>query len=139
MSNVDPIDRFFESASFGVVGASANRKKYGNRVLLKYRQKGLIVYPVNPTGGLIEGLPALKNVKELPPDTKSISIITHPEVTEQIAREAVEKGIRNVWMQPGAESATAVAYLQEHGVNVIADGSCVIVVLGIRTLDRRNS
>ncbi len=137
MSSNDPIDRFFESPSYGVVGASSNSKKYGNRVLRKYREKGLAVYPINPAGGLIEGLPALKSVKELPPDTKSISIVTPPKVTEEVAREAVEKGIQNVWMQPGAESPMAVEYLREHGINVIADGSCVIVVLGIRVMDPR--
>lgn len=133
MSLPDPIDRFFESPSFGVVGASANPKKYGNRVLRKYREKGLVVYPVNPSEGLIEGLRALKSVKDLPADTKSISIVTPPKVTEAVVLEAVEKGIHNIWMQPGAESPGAVAYAQEHGVNVIADGSCVIVVLGIRS------
>ncbi len=137
MSSNDPIDRFFESPSYGVVGASSNPKKYGNRVLLKYREKGLAVNPINPAGGQIEGMPALKSVKELPRDTKSISIVTPPEVTEAVAREAVEKGIQNVWMQPGAESPSAVDYLRKHGINVIADGSCVIVVLGIRAVNPR--
>ena len=137
MSSRDPIERFFESASFGVVGASTNPEKYGNRVLRRYQKKGLVVWPVNPSGGRIEGLPAFKSVKELPPDTKSISIVTPPKVTERVVQEAVEKGILNVWMQPGAESPEAVTYLQDQGINVIADGSCVMVVLGIRFPDAR--
>jgi predicted CoA-binding protein len=132
MSTFDPIDRFFESPSFGVVGASSNPKKYGNRVLKKYWEMGLIAYPVHPSGGLIVGQPSFKTVLELPPETMSISVITQPFVTEQVVRQAVEKGIRNVWMQPGAESPQAVSYLEANGINVIADGSCVIVVLGIR-------
>jgi predicted CoA-binding protein len=132
MSGPDPIERFFASPSFGVVGASSNREKYGNRVLRRYREKGLLAYPVNPKEELIEGLLSYKSVKELPDETKSISVVTPPAVTERIAREAVEKGIRNIWMQPGAESPQAVAYLQEQGVNVIADGSCILVVLGHR-------
>jgi hypothetical protein len=35
-------------------------------------------------------------------------------------------------MQPGAESAAAVELCREQGVNVIADGSCILVVLGFR-------
>ena len=123
---------FFHSPSFGIVGASNDRNKFGNRVLRKYLAKGLVAYPINPNGGTIEGLPCLKSVSELPAETKSISIITPPSVTEVVVREAVAKGIQNIWMQPGAESAVAVAYARAHGVNVIADGSCVLV-----ELDRR--
>jgi uncharacterized protein len=33
-------------------------------------------------------------------------------------------------MQIGSESPAAVKYCEEQGLNVIADGSCVLVVLG---------
>ena len=132
MTSDDPIELFLDSPAFGVVGASANPKKYGNRVLKKYLEKELTVYPVNPSGALIEGCPSYRSVLDLPPEVRSISIVTPPGVTEQVARQAVEKGIRNVWMQPGAESPQAITFLESHGVNVIADGSCVIVVLSIR-------
>jgi predicted CoA-binding protein len=51
-------------------------------------------------------------------------------VTEQIVPLAIAQGIENIWMQPGSESPTAVALCQQHKVNVIADGSCILVVLG---------
>lgn len=80
----------------------------------------------------MEGVTCFASVKELPEEVQSISIITPPPVTERVVREAVEKGIQNIWMQPGAESPAAVAYARKHGLNVIADGSCIIVVLGLR-------
>jgi uncharacterized protein len=33
-------------------------------------------------------------------------------------------------MQPGAQSPEAVEECTRHGINVIADGSCILVVLG---------
>jgi len=63
---------------------------------------------------------------------KSISIITPPRVTERVIEEVIRSGIENVWMQPGAESDAAVAMCEAAGINVIADGSCVLVVLGYR-------
>jgi len=57
-------------------------------------------------------------------------LITPPAVTEQLVPRAIAHGIRNIWMQPGAESPVAVALCREKGVNVIADGSCLLVVLG---------
>ena len=35
-------------------------------------------------------------------------------------------------MQPGAESSVAVKKCEDHGINVIADGSCLLVVLGYK-------
>ena len=57
-------------------------------------------------------------------------MITPPAVTARLIPGAIEKGIKNIWMQPGAEQTEAVALCRERGVNVIADGSCLLVVLG---------
>ncbi len=132
MMSPNSIDQFFSSPSFGVVGASSDPAKYGNRVLRAYLKHQLTAYPINPNCSDIDGLRCLASVKDLPDQTKSLSIITPPSVTEQIVREAAEKGIQNVWMQPGAESEAAVRLAQEHGMNVIADGSCVMVMLAQR-------
>ncbi len=126
----EQIDRFLQAKRFGVVGASTDRTKYGNRVLRCYQQKGLAVVPVNPKEREIEGLSCAASVAELPDDVTSISVITPPAVTEQVVEAAIQKGIKNVWMQPGAESPKGVERCREAGINVIADGSCILVVLG---------
>ena len=124
------IETFLAAPAFGVVGASSNRDKYGNKVLRCYQQKGRKVIPVNQKEAQIEGIPCVATVAALPPDVTSISIITPPAVTEGIVEEAIAHGIRNIWMQPGAQSPAAIAACEKQGVNVIADGSCVLVVLG---------
>ena len=130
MSVQEQIQQFLSAAAFGVVGASSNRQKFGNRVLRCYLQKGKVAFPVNPNEAEIEGVACLKSVEELPPEVKSISMITPPSVTEQLVPRAIAHGIENIWMQPGAESPSAVALCREKGVNVIANGSCLLVVLG---------
>jgi predicted CoA-binding protein len=126
------IERFLDSPAFGVVGASPHRHKYGNKVLRCYQQNGRPAIPVNPNEQEVEGAACVASVLDLAEDVRSISVITPPPVTERVVEEAIRKGIRNVWMQPGAESERAVAACQAAGVNVIADGSCVLVVLGYR-------
>lgn len=126
------IKKFLEAEGFGVVGASADRGKYGNRVLRCYQTNGYKVVPVNPSAAEIEGVKCVASVSELPDFVTSISIITPPPVTEKVVEQAIARGIRNVWMQPGAESDAAVQKCVESGVNVIADGSCILVVLGYR-------
>lgn len=126
------ISKFLSSPAFGVVGASTHREKYGNKVLRCYLQHGRRAVPVNPREAAIEGVRCVASVAELPPDVKSISVITPPPVTEQVVEQAIARGVESVWMQPGAESARAIARCEAAGVNVIGDGTCVLVVLGYR-------
>jgi len=123
---------FLSAKAFGVAGASTNREKYGNKVLRCYLQHDRKAIPVNPRGKIIEGIPCVASVNELPAEVGALSIITPPKITERIVEEAIACGIGNLWMQPGAESPRAVALAQEAGINVIADGSCLLVVLGFR-------
>lgn len=90
------------------------------------------MFPINPRGGEIEGVPAFRRLADAPEPVRAASIITPPEVTEDVVAEAIELGVEHLWMQPGAESAPAVATAEEAGVSVIAGGPCLLVVLGYR-------
>ena len=124
------IRAFLSAEAFGVAGASTNRDKYGNKVLRCYLQNNRKAVPINPRAEQIEGVACVAGVSDLPDEVKSLSIITPPRITEQVVEEAIVRGIENIWMQPGAESPVAVKRCEEAGVNVIADGSCVLVVMG---------
>lgn len=127
---MDPrIEKFLAAKAFGVAGASTNRDKYGNRVLRCYLQNGRKAVPINPRAEAIEGVPCAASVADLPPEVKSLSVITPPKITEEVVEAAIAKGIENIWMQPGAESPAAVERCRQAGVNVIADGSCLLVVM----------
>jgi predicted CoA-binding protein len=130
MTIQDQIRQFLASPAFGVVGASTNRQKYGNKVLRCYQQNGKKVIPVNPNEAEIEGIACAASISDLPSDVESISMITPPTVTAKLVPLALELGIKYIWMQPGAEHPEAVALCRERGINVIADGSCVLVVMG---------
>ena len=128
--NRNQIDLFLASPAFGVVGASSNPRKFGNKVLRCYLQHGHRAIPVNPNESQIEGIACVAAVTDLPAEVKSISMITPPTVTEQLVPLAIARGIENIWMQPGAESPAAIELCRKHNINVIADGSCLLVELG---------
>jgi predicted CoA-binding protein len=130
MTIQEQIEQFLASPAFGVVGASTNRQKYGNKVLRCYLQNGRKALPVNPNEAEIEGVLCIAAISDLPTDVESISMITSPAVTAKLVPLAIETGLKNIWMQPGAEHPEAVAICREKGINVIADGSCLLVVLG---------
>lgn len=129
------IDAFLAGAPHAVVGASADRTKYGNKVLRVFLQRGRPVYPINPRAGQIEGLEAFPSLAALPTRPHGLSIVTPPAVSEQVVEEAARLGIRHLWMQPGAESDQAVARAAELGLQLIAGGPCILVVLGYREQD----
>ncbi len=130
MMSDEQLNQFLASPFIGVVGASVDRNKFGNKVLRCYQQNNYRAIPVHPKENQVEGLDCVASVVDLPEGTLSISMITPPQVTEKVVEQAVAFGIKNVWMQPGSESPVAVEYCEEHDLNVIADGCCVLVALG---------
>jgi len=127
------IELFLAEGPWAVVGASPDRSKYGNKILRCYQQNDRTpVHPINPKADEIEGLPAFPNLSSLPQPARAISIITPPAVTELVVAEAIEIGIRHAWMQPGAESSHAIDLAEEAGMELIAGGPCLLVVLGYR-------
>jgi predicted CoA-binding protein len=130
MTTQTKIEKFLAGKRFAVVGASQDRGKYGNKVLRVYQQNKRDVVPVNPKADEVEGLPAYPDLASIPGEIDGVSIITPPAVTEKVVYEALERGIKNIWMQPGAESDAAVHMGEAGGANVIAGGPCLL-----RTLD----
>src|SRR5262245_52222405 len=123
------LEQFFAGKRFAVVGASQDRSKYGNKVLRVYQQNRMEVVPVNPKADEIEGLEAYPDLASIPGEIHGVSIITPPAVTERVVSEAIQKGIKHIWMQPGAESEAAISAANEAGANVIAGGPCILVAL----------
>ena len=123
---------FLARGPWAVVGASANRAKYGNRVLRAYLQTGREVYAVNPKETSIEGVACFPSLRDLPVPVGGVSVITQPGVTERIVEDLPACGASFVWMQPGAESRRAVARATELGLTVIAGGPCALVAMGYR-------
>lgn len=131
-TNDRAVDRFLAGDSFAVVGASANREKFGNKVLRAYLQAGRRVFPVNPTADEIEGRKSYPDIASLPEPVHGISIVTPPAVTEKIVEQAAAAGIRHLWMQPGAESPAAIRKAEALGLELIHSGPCALVEQGFR-------
>ncbi|MBX9669670.1 MAG: CoA-binding protein [Candidatus Obscuribacterales bacterium] len=132
MSIDEQIDKFLAAPAFGVAGASDDRHKYGHKVYVCYLQHEHKAYPINPNVKTVLGNTAYATVRALPEPIESLSIITPPNVTEQVVNDAIAAGVKNIWMQPGAESRSAIKTATEAGLNVISGGPCLLVVMGYR-------
>lgn len=126
------IQSFLAEGPWAVAGASTLRHKYGNKVLRCYQQHGMKVYPLNPREAMVEGLPAFKTLAELPEKVAGLSLITPPRISEVVVKEAIQAGVKRLWFQPGAESPAAIEEAEAAGLEVIAWGPCLLVVVGYR-------
>ena len=114
-----------QNETVAVVGASADEKKYGNKVLKTLLERGFKVIPVNLKGGEIHNQAVYKTIADYPFDVNVVVTVVPPNVTNQIMDEAHEKGVRLVWMQPGSESPSALKKAEEYGISTIHD-ACIM-------------
>lgn len=130
------INEFIAQNTLAVVGVSRDRLKFGNIVYRDLRNKGYRVLAVHPAHDTVEGDPCYPDLASLPTRVDGIVVVVPPSVTEQIVREADALGIKRVWLQPGAESAAAIRYCEEHGLDVVYD-ECVMVLAPAQAVGQR--
>ncbi len=127
MTTQDGINGFLAQRCLAVVGVSRNPNKYGNKIFRQLQAGGYEVYAVNSAANMVEGQPCYPSLADLPVKVGGVVSVVPPEQTQVIANEAIELGIRHIWMQPGAESETVVQFCEENELNTIA-GMCLLTL-----------
>lgn len=128
MIKYDNIETFFSNTKFAVAGVSRNNKKFGNMVYNTLKEKNFTVYPINPNMESVEGEKCFKTPLDLPTSELSLIVVAPKEQTMQIVKDAVQKGIKNVWLQYGTNTEEAIEYGEKSGVNIIYK-QCVMMFL----------
>ena len=113
-----------------IVGASNDRNKYGNKILLDLLSKNYNVVPINQKEDTIAGLKAYTKVQYLPSRPSIINFVVPPEIGLDITKELVEEGYNHFWYQPGAESENIADFLAQENKDFI-DDKCIMVVTRI--------
>jgi len=111
-----------------VIGASNDRRKFGNRALRAFRRQGYTVIPINPHETEVEGLKVYASVLDVPGAIDMASMYVPPEIGEQVIGEIAQKGIAEVWLNPGAESDELIARARALKIQPIV--ACSIVAIG---------
>jgi predicted CoA-binding protein len=122
---------FLGHRRIAVTGVSRTPKSHGsNFVYQRLRDRGYVVFAVNPNADQVEGDPCYHDLKTIPGGVEAVVIGTRPEIAEDTMRECADLGIEYVWMHrgPGAGSVSDAAtdYGRQHGITVI-DGGCPLM------------
>jgi len=115
--------------TIAIIGASADRSKFGNKAVRAFMRQGYTVYPVNPKETGIEGLPAFKSITEVPVRPNLTSVYLPPPVLLKVLPDIAARGCDELWLNPGTESDDVLAAAEKLGLNVIQ--ACSIVGIGL--------
>jgi predicted CoA-binding protein len=111
--------------TIAVVGASADPAKYGNMAVRAWQEAGWTVYPVNPREEQIEGLTAYPTILDIPGEVQVATMYVPPPLGMRIADKIIEKGIAQVYLNPGAGSVELRQKLENAGIEVLE--ACSII------------
>ena len=111
-----------------VIGASSDRRKFGNQALHAFRRQGYTVVPINPHEATIEGLTAYPSVLDVPGRIDMATFYVPPEIGAHVMVEVAEKGITEVWLNPGSASLELLRLARKLKIEPIQ--ACSIVAIG---------
>jgi predicted CoA-binding protein len=113
-----------------ILGASAERRKFGNKSLRAHQRAGYEVFAVNPKGGRIEGLPVYARLAEVPAaHLNRVSVYLQPPATLAALDEIAARGCDELWLNPGTSNGEVLAKAKALGLHAIQ--GCSIVELGM--------
>ena len=116
-----------------VVGASGDRRKFGNKALRAYQEAGYSVVAVNPHEREIEGVRTYPSVLDVPEAIDIATVYVQPDVALRLLSEFERKAIPEIWINPGAESDELLDEARRRQLNVIA--ACSIIGIGRNPYD----
>ena len=112
-----------------VIGASHDRRKYGNKAVRAYQEYGYTVLPVNPKEATVEGLKAYASVEAIDQPVDYVSLYVPPAVGIKLLPAIAAKHPKELWLNPGSESDELIEAAADLHLRAIV--ACSIVALGL--------
>jgi predicted CoA-binding protein len=111
-----------------IIGASSDRRKFGNRAMRAFQRQGFIVIPINPNEAEVEGHRTYPTVLDVPGPIDMATFYVPPEIGESVIEQVARKGIAEIWLNPGSESTALLA--RARALNLKPIVACSIIGIG---------
>ncbi|MFL5337450.1 MAG: CoA-binding protein [Geminicoccaceae bacterium] len=111
-----------------IVGASSDRRKFGNRAVRAYLRQGYDVKPVNPNERTIEGLAVYPTIDAVPGPVDIVSLYVPADIGIGLLEGIAARQPAEFWINPGADSPALVARAKALGLDPIL--ACSIIAIG---------
>ena len=111
-----------------IIGASADRAKFGNKSVRAHVAAGFTVYPVNPKASEIEGLTVYPDLASVPDPLFRITLYVPPAIGLKLLDQIKAKSPEELFLNPGSESPELIQRAEEMGLSPIV--ACSILDVG---------
>lgn len=112
-----------------VLGASPDRRKFGNKAVRAYARSGWRVYPIHPVEEEIEGFEAFPSIRHIPGPVDRVTVYLPPELGIELLEDIRKVNAPEVWLNPGAESEAVLAKAKTLKLKVVQ--GCSILDIGV--------
>jgi len=126
MNTRSTINLFLENKTLAIAGVSRNPKKFGFLVYKTLREHGYDLYPVNPNAEENSDTNWFRSVSDVPDHVKNLLILTHKRDTEKVLNEAIQKGIKNIWIQQHSETPNSLKIASDNHINLVSK-ACIMM------------
>ncbi len=126
MNTRQDIQDFVSQKTLAIVGMSRAPQSFGAMAARELKKKGYQLFFVNPSTDRIQEDMCYARVAMIPEKVGGALFLTPPPATEAALREAVEAGVRHVWIQQGAESKEALAFCADEKLSAVS-GHCILM------------
>lgn len=124
---MDPISKMLDEAeTIAVVGLSNNPARPSYDVAQYMQRMGYRIIPVNPNETEVLGEKSYPDLLSVPGPIDIVDIFRRPEFVPDVVNQAIAKGAKVVWMQPGTENYDAADAAEAAGVKTVV-GMCLRV------------
>jgi uncharacterized protein len=115
-----------DAKTLAVVGLSSNPARDSHSVATFLQSRGYRIVPVNPKETEVLGEPAYPSLAHVPGDVAIdvVDVFRRAEFTPDIARDAVRRGAKVLWLQDGIVSDEARRIGEDGGMTVVM-GTCM--------------
>ncbi|GFO60794.1 CoA-binding protein [Geomonas silvestris] len=120
MSN--PIEQIITSyKTIAVVGLSPDPGKPSYEVASYLKKAGYRIIPVNPACREVLGERCYPSISEIPEEVEVVDIFRRSEFVPEVVVQAIQKGVKAIWMQEGVVHEAAAARAAAAGLLVVMD------------------
>ena len=127
MTHQERVQDFLAQKRIAVSGLSRTKDSGAGAIYLKLRNEGYEVFPIHPQAEALHGDTCYPSLSAIPGGVDAVFIMNSPAVAEKIVDEALQLGIRRVWMHnntfmQSSVSEAAVERCRAAQINVIDIG-----------------
>ena len=73
-----------------------------------------------------DGDQCYRSIQEITPPVEGVFINITPSKVITVLQDAVQAGVKYIWLQQGSELSEAFQYGKEHGLNIASNG-CILM------------